>query len=93
MASNQVLALGLSNDGASVSQIFVAPAANSKKVTAEASEILEATRDSLLQNFQRKNIDGTLGRWCCLKKPNSVYFSLSRPAYPERLAYQMLNVG
>ena len=93
MSANQVLALGLSNDGSTITQLFVAPGTSSTKASSEATEILDATRDSLLQNFQRKNIEGTLGRWSCLKKSRCTYIGLTRSSYPERLVYQMLNVG
>ena len=88
-----LLAHGFTEDGVNVSQIFVAPSQNMKQVQSEAIDIIESMQHTLLQDYQRKNIDAVLGRWFCLKKPKTSYFALAHPIYPERLAYQLLNVA
>ena len=68
--------------------------AMAKKISwLEAAEIIESIRNLLLQDYQRKTIDGSLGRWFCIKKPRATYFALAGQGYPERLAYQLLNVA
>ena len=93
MSKKNVIGHGFSENNETLSQFFTQTGQNTRKITDEASEILKATGESLMQNFQRKNIDGQLGRWSCLKKSKCVYLCVSQPSYPERLAYQLLNVG
>ena len=90
--SKSLLAHGFTEDLVNVSQIFTASNQSQKQVQSEAVDIIESMQHTLLQDFQRKNIDGSLGRWFCLKKPKASYFALAHPIYPERLAYQLLNV-
>ncbi len=92
MSSNQVIAHGFSEDSSTIAQLFVQGAAPANRIKSEAVEILENTRGSLMSNFQRKNVEGTLGRWALLKKSKCVYFLLAKSSYPERLSYQLLNV-
>ena len=86
------MAHGFSEDQYQISQLFLNASQNKKKVESEALEIVESIRNLLLQDYQRKTIDASLGRWFCLKKPRATYFALASQAYPERLAYQLLNV-
>ena len=44
----------------------------------------------LLHNYDRKNIDGELGLWCCTKENNVAYYSLVDYSFPDRLTYKML---
>lgn len=93
MSKKNILAHGFSENHETVSQLFIQKNENAKKITEEATEILLATNQSLMQNFQRKNIDGQVGRWSCLKKSKCVYFCVSQSNYSERLCYQLLNVA
>ena len=91
--SKSLIAHGFSEDLSQVTQLFLVSSQNKKKVDMEAAEIIESIRNLLLQDYQRKTIDGSLGRWFCIKKPRATYFALAGQGYPERLAYQLLNVA
>lgn len=90
--NKHVLALGLTEDMTAVSQLYTKPGESSQAIQSEANDILEVIQNHLIQNHQRKNIDGSLGRWFCIKKPRAAHFALVQPGYPERLGYSMLNV-
>ena len=51
---------------------------------------MENLENVLLHNFERKNIDGKLGLWCCTKETNIAYFALVDPSFPDRLTFKML---
>ena len=87
-----LLAHGFTEDLVNFAQVWSVPSHSLKQVQSEAVDIIESMQHTLLQDFQRKNIDGSLGRWFCLKKPRASYFALAHPVFPERLAYQLLNV-
>ena len=87
-----LLAHGFTEDLVNFAQVWSVPSQSHKQVQSEAVDIIESMQHTLLQDFQRKNIDGSLGRWFCLKKPRASYFALAHPVFPERLAYQLLNV-
>ena len=88
-----VMALGFTEDMLEVSQIFIKSGMSHKDIQNEAHDIIESMQHTLLQNHQRKTIDGSLGRWFCLKKEKAAFFTLGQVGYPERLAYLLLNVN
>ena len=88
-----VNAIGFTEDMVNISQLFTLQNQNKKQVENEGREIVDQMRNNLLSDFQRKTIDGSLGRWFCVKKQRAAYFALAHQIYPERLAYQMLNVN
>ena len=90
--SKTVTAIGFTEDMMEVSQIFTRGGTSHKAVQGEAHDIVESMQHSLLQIHQRKTIDGSLGRWFCLKKERAAFFALTETGYPDRLAYLLLNV-
>ena len=90
--SQVLIAVGFSEDSVNVGQLFSIKSVNLKEIHNEATDVIESMQNTLLQDYQRKNIDGPLGRWFCLKKPKMFYFALAHPLYSERLVYQLLNV-
>ena len=90
--SKSLLAHGFTEDLVNVSQLFSINGVSAKQLQNEALDIIESMQNTLLHDFQRKNIDNSLGRWFCLKKPKASYFALANPIYPERFAYQLMNV-
>ena len=90
--NKQVLAHGFTEDMVNITQVYVKQGEDASRIRGEANDIIESMQHTLVQIHQRKNIDGSLGRWYCLKKKNAAYFALTQPGYPERLAYTILNV-
>ncbi len=88
----QTFAHGLTEDMVSITQVYVKSGQDSSKIRAEATEIIKEMQTTLVQNDQRKAIDGSLGCWFFLKKKNACYFALSQPGYEERIAYSFLSV-
>ncbi len=90
--SKQILAHGFTEDMVNIAQIYVKSGQDVNRIRSEANDIIESMQHTLIQIHQRKVIDGSLGRWFCLKKKNASYFALGQPGYPERIAYSLLNV-
>ncbi len=90
--SKQILAHGFTEDMVNITQIYVKSGHDVNKIRNEANDIIESMQHTLIQIHQRKVIDGSLGRWFCLKKKNASYFALGQPGYPERIAYSLLSV-
>lgn len=90
MDNNKVFCCGLSEDMATITQIFIHKSQNQSKVQDEAQSVLSNLENVLLHNFERKNIEGTLGMWCCTRESNTAYYALVHPSYPDRLSYKML---
>ncbi len=90
--NKKVIAHGLTEDMVSISQLYIKQGEDSNLINREGGQIVESMQHSLLMTSQRKNIDGSLGKWYCLKKKSASYFVLVEPGYPERLAYALLSV-
>ncbi len=87
---NKVKCCGISEDMSTITQIFVSKNGKTTDITDEAQSILENLENVLLHNYDRKNIEGELGLWCCTKNSGVGYFGLVDPIYPDRLSYKML---
>lgn len=90
MDNNKVFCCGLSEDMNTTTQIFISKTQNKNKVQDEAQTVLSNLENVLLHNFERKNIEGQLGMWCCTRESNTAYFALVHPTFPDRLSYKML---
>ena len=88
--SSKIKACGISEDTETLTQLYVRKGENSGEITDEANTILESLKNVLLQNYQRKTIEGELGLWYSVKKNRVAYFALTDTAYSERLAYKLL---
>ena len=90
MDNNKVYACGLSEDMSTTTQIFISNSQNKNSVQNEAQAVIGNLENVLMHNFERKNIDGELGVWCCTREQNTAYFALVNRSYPDRLSYKML---